>query len=140
MNKIIRLALVLFAVSAIVAGVLGVVNALTAPVIAENNEKALNESLSKFYGDGNTCTDGNSRTDGSTGADRNTGTDSRTRRKYGGNRHADGRNGIRKSDETDKADKTDVEKHSVGIKEHCFQSRDFKTFKVRVYGRRVLLE
>ena len=33
MNKIIRLALVLFAVSAIVAGVLGVVNALTAPVI-----------------------------------------------------------------------------------------------------------
>ena len=33
MNKILKLALVLFAVSAIVAGVLGVVNALTAPVI-----------------------------------------------------------------------------------------------------------
>ena len=33
MNKIIRLALVLFAVSAIVAGVLGVVNELTYPVI-----------------------------------------------------------------------------------------------------------
>ena len=33
MNKILKLALVLFAVSAIVAGVLGVINVLTAPVI-----------------------------------------------------------------------------------------------------------
>ena len=33
MNKIVKLALVLFAVSAIVAGVLGVVNELTYPVI-----------------------------------------------------------------------------------------------------------
>ena len=33
MNKILKLALVLFAVSAIVAGVLGVVNELTSPML-----------------------------------------------------------------------------------------------------------
>ena len=46
-----RIVLPLFIICVCVVAVLAAINALTAPVIADNNERALNESLAAFYGD-----------------------------------------------------------------------------------------
>lgn len=53
MNKIVHLGLFLAIVSAVAGGALAFANQMTAPVIAENNERQEKESLLAMYPDAN---------------------------------------------------------------------------------------